>query len=212
MPDHKYEFCVSFDLYKNVSVCPWRFYLKYFHSNGVTDKYWKSPGTGRYDTDPGTGRVSFLPGTGPGRDGGNPGPLPAGTKFWYRTTDHNISSLYFKLPFNDVKKGNLPELFLKCLTRSRSAILYFRLLIVNHFIFSYPHKFERHLNVFGWIMDLYESMTRSFSRMLLQSREFARELIEVELIFEVKSVNVESLFSKLYMCFHFQTTTGHAKL
>ena len=61
-------------------------------------------------------------------------------------------------------------------------------------------------------MDLYESMTRSFSRMLLQSREFARELIEVELIFEVKSVNVESLFSKLYMCFYFQTTTGHAKL
>ena len=63
-------------------------------------------------------------------------------------------------------------------------------------------------------MDLYESMTRSFSRMLLQSREFARELIELEvgLIFEVKSVNVESLFSKLYMCFHFQTTTGHAKL
>ena len=33
-----------------------------FHSNGVTEKYWKNPGTGRYDADPGTGRVFiFIP-------------------------------------------------------------------------------------------------------------------------------------------------------
>ena len=64
MPDHKYEFCVSFDLYKHILVCPWRFYSKKIHSNGVTEKYWKNPGTGtgRYDADPGTGRVFiFIP-------------------------------------------------------------------------------------------------------------------------------------------------------
>ena len=64
-------------------------FKKKFNSNGVTKKYWKNPGTGRYDADPGTGRVFNFhpgPGTGPGRDGGNPGPVPAGTKFRSRST------------------------------------------------------------------------------------------------------------------------------
>ena len=85
MPDHKYEFCVSFDLYNYINI--FQFFLEdfFYYSNGVTEKNWKNPGTGpgtgRYDADPGTGRVFiFIPvaGTGPDRDGG--------TKFRSRST------------------------------------------------------------------------------------------------------------------------------
>ena len=57
--------------------------------NGVTEKYWKNPGTGpgtgRYDADPGTGRVFIFI------------PVPAGTKLRYRSTTGRNRQFIYKI-------------------------------------------------------------------------------------------------------------------